>query len=64
MTYREACMASTVLDRIDASLRAAVAERDRCTARWSHSPTSANATAAQRAQDELDAKLEQRYAAQ
>jgi hypothetical protein len=55
---------TTVLDRIDASLRAAIAERDRCTARWAHSPTTANATAAQRAQDELDAVLDRRFAAQ
>jgi hypothetical protein len=63
MKFKEGSV-TTVLDRIDASLRAAIVERDRCTRRWAYSPTTANANAAQRAQDELDAVLDRRFAAQ
>ena len=53
-----------VLERIDRSLRAAVAERNRCLRQWSRSPNADSIAALNQAQAELDAKLEQRYAAQ
>lgn len=52
------------LDAIDQSLRAAVAERNRCLRAWSRSPNSDSIAALDQAQAELDAKLEQRFAAQ
>ena len=55
---------TAVLADIDRSLRAAVAERDRCTGRWARCPTPENFRAAVRAQTELNLKLEQRFAAQ
>lgn len=52
------------LDAIDASLRAAVAERNRCLRDWTRSPNADTIAALNEAQTELDWKLEQRYAAQ
>lgn len=54
----------TALDRIDTSLRAAVAERNRCLRAWMHSANADSHAALTEAQRELDAKLEQRFAAQ
>jgi len=55
---------ATALDAIDRSLRAAVAERNRQLKTWARCPSTENHAAYQRAVDELDVKLEQRYAAQ
>ena len=52
------------LDAIDVSLRAAVAERNRCLRAWIRSPNTDRRTDLDQAVAELDAKLEQRYAAQ
>lgn len=57
-------VAETPLQRIDRSLRLAVAERDRCLRAHSYSPNAATEHAYTTAQAELDAKLEQRFAAQ
>ena len=65
MTYPGGLMTvGAVLTEIDRSLRAAVAERNRRLRAWSHSPNADTFEALDTAQRELDAKLEQRYAAQ
>jgi hypothetical protein len=52
------------LEAIDASLRLAIAERNRRLRAWTHSPNGDSIAKLREAQAELDLKLEERYRAQ
>lgn len=60
----EGMTVGAVITELDQDIRRAVANREAAISRWAHSPNADTHTAVQQAQAELDAKLEERFAAQ